>query len=856
MQKIGKHVARHQYLHICLRPELDETDQRLIEAAARQASVTPGDHFNVIKLAEDRRSLTLLDYPGFFEEAFPILRRYWTVDLKTEQHRFRTYEDSNNPPILHRKELLLPKIHESFSQYAELTKSAEDIGLFDDPNRIGFLRAWEALLQQKGFRVVGHDLVPVGNAEETLQAECVRPPNGETVARHLTALTRYGLSAPMQTLARFGYLDGSKTIFDYGCGKGGDLETLRENNLMVWGWDPYYAPENEKRSAHIVNLGFVINVIENFEERIQALVGAYELADQLLVVSAMIANQEAMKGKPYGDGVLTSRNTFQKYFTQSELSHFLAETLGEEPVAVAPGVFYVFKDKDAEQRFMYNRFAHRRPSSLRIRRSAREHRPRAQVDRVQEKYAKHGELLEPLWQLWLQLGRKPERSEVDLLSITQGLGSLPAALRLIASYKGEGAEALLEDARKKRIDDLRVYFAQLQFERRKVYRHLDPSLKNDIKTFFGSLKDAMLEGQQLLFDLSQAEKINLACQQAAEHGLGWLDESHSLQLHTSLVEQLPPVLRSYVSCGTLLYGDISSADLIKIHIRSGKLTLMKFDDFVGKALPRMLERVKINLRTQKLDFFDYGELYTPPYLYLKSRFINEEFPHFGEQQAFDEKLETLNLFDFSEHGPEVDVFDAQLEARRYQVNGFELERSRTIPNIDAACGQFLTYRDLIECGETQTASRMQNFPTQPATYTALLDLAAELLDPIIDYFGMIKLTFGFCSPALAKNIKGRIAPKLDQHAAHERNRLGKPICDRKGAAVDFVIEDEDMVEVSKWIAENLRFDRMYVYGVNQPLHLSFSDAPKAQITLMTPDKKGVRLIPKTVGLESYLEADS
>ena len=70
---------------------------------------------------------------------------------------------------------------------------------------------------------------------------------------------------------------------------------------------------------------------------------------------------------------------------------------------------------------------------------------------------------------------------------------------------------------------------------------------------------------------------------------------------------------------------------------------MKFDDFVGKPLPRMLERVKVKLRDQDLDFFEYGGQYPPPFLYFKSRYINEEFPGFPEQQEFDRQLEALGL---------------------------------------------------------------------------------------------------------------------------------------------------------------------------------------------------------------------
>src|SRR5215475_10543060 len=125
-------------------------------------------------------------------------------------------------------------------------------------------------------------------------------------------------------------------------------------------------------------------------------------------------------------------------------------------------------------------------------------------------------------------------------------------------------------------------------------------------------------------------------------------EGHSLQLHASLIERLPTILRIYIACGAVLYGDVQTADLIKIHIGSGKLTLMKFDDFEGQPLPRMVERIKLNLRSQDIDVFEYGDQFEQPYLYLKSRYINEELSRYPEQLAFDEKLKDLKFLDFSD----------------------------------------------------------------------------------------------------------------------------------------------------------------------------------------------------------------
>ncbi|MEI6414681.1 MAG: DNA phosphorothioation-associated putative methyltransferase, partial [Pseudomonadota bacterium] len=575
------------------------------------------------------------------------------------------------------------------------------------------------------------------------------------------------------------------------------------------------------------------------------------------VVSAMLANPEALRGKPYGDGVLTTRNTFQKYFTQGELQVYLAEGLNEEPVPVGPGVFFVFKDKDAEQRFMLGRQVNRR-NLLRLTQPARPvtrlEKP-ARRDKAQEKYDQHRDRLDALWNLCLTLGREADRSDVaNADEIVAAFGSIPAALRFIKSRRPD-ADTLLEQARRLRIDDLRVYFAQWQFDRRKPYRHLENRLQRDVKAFFGDYPAALQAGRELLFTAGQPEAIAVACREAAERGVGWLEAGESLQLPTELIVQLPAILRTYIGCGLRLYGDAGSADLIKVHIRSGKLTLMRFDDFVGSPLPRMIQRVKINLRVQGLEIFDYGAAFAPPYLYQKSRFINEEFPNYAEQIAFDEALDSLNLFDLGGYGPKPDVFDAGLARARWAIDQFRLIRSRTIPDIDTPCGHFLTYRQLIECGETQAQTGLANRPKQPETYTALHELATRLLDPIIEYYGMVQLTYGFCTPELARHITGRIAPKLDQHAACEQNRLGRPVCPRFGAAVDFLVEDEDMIEVGRWITQTLPFDRMYLYGPDKPLHLSYGPEQARQITLMLPRGPEGRLVPSTITVDRLLSLD-
>jgi DNA phosphorothioation-associated putative methyltransferase len=619
----------------------------------------------------------------------------------------------------------------------------------------------------------------------------------------------------MQLLERFGFLNQEKTVFDYGCGKGDDVRNLKANAITANGWDPHFAPLEEKIESDIVNLGFVINVIENINERRQALSNAYQLATELLVVSAMIYNQNSFKGRQFEDGVLTSRHTFQKYFTQAELKEFIDHTLSADAIAVGVGIFFVFKDADAEQKFQSGRQRSRSKLIRLVERQKTIKPPSKREERYQERLA----AIQNLRLVWLTLGRQPFKDEVqDLELLEQTFGSFAKAIRFMME---ETDKDVLMQAQNNRLDDLLVYFALYSFSRKKPYRHLEQGLQRDIKVFFGDYEQAITQGKKLLFALADTAAIEKSCKQASEKGLGFYDNEKALHVISDNVELLPPMLRVYVGCGAMLYGDISRADMIKVHVHSGKLSILRYDDFAAR-LPKLMERVKIKLRVQDFDYFEYGEEYEPTYLYFKSKYLNEEHPDYAEQLAFDEQLESLSLFDFSGYGPKPSVFHQVLANSRWQVNNNQLVRSQKIPNLDDHCGSNFTYRDLIECGETWQKIKINNNPIQADSYTALYELAKNILDPVIDYYGMISLTYGFASSALTKHIKGRIAPKLDQHSAYEKNKKNEYICPRLGAAVDFIVEDENMLEVVEWIKDNLVFDRLYFYGVDRPIHISYN----------------------------------
>ena len=89
--------------------------------------------------------------------------------------------------------------------------------------------------------------------------------------------------------------------------------------------------------------------------------------------------------------------------------------------------------------------------------------------------------------------------------------------------------------------------------------------------------------------------------------MGWASSTVTIHCNLTLawLTVCLPLLRVYIGCGEVLYGDIDEADLVKIHLQSGKLTLLKYEDYDASPLPKLKQRIKIRLRDQDIEFFDY-----------------------------------------------------------------------------------------------------------------------------------------------------------------------------------------------------------------------------------------------------------
>ena len=310
------------------------------------------------------------------------------------------------------------------------------------------------------------------------------------------------------------------------------------------------------------------------------------------------------KFAPYKDGVITSINTFQKYYSQAEFSRYLEDTLDTNAIAVGQGIFIVFKDKKEEQRFLLERqFVRRNWQQL----SERKSQQRPPAVKATTLYERHQVLFDDFWETTLNLGRIPANSEFEFSEqLRRIIGSHKKALDALTEIHGP---ELLSEAERMRKNDLTVYFALGLFGKRKTYAYMPESLKRDIKTFFGTYIDAIGHTKEKLFSVGNPQLIearSVTSYQALK--TGQLNEGHSWIFHRTYLNDLPEELRIYVGCAAQLFGDIDEFDLIKIHFTSSKVSLMRYDDW-SKEEPLLLERVKVRLRDQDVDVFTYGDRY-------------------------------------------------------------------------------------------------------------------------------------------------------------------------------------------------------------------------------------------------------
>jgi DNA phosphorothioation-associated putative methyltransferase len=597
---VGKHLPNALYVHTAALSHLDT----LLKDYERQARnlVNSDDRATIIKFATDRPKISYLYYPDFDRDPHPQLHQSIVVDLAHEEVSVRQYHNSHNPPILHRKETFVTQDYPFYDIFAELTQEEVALGLLDNSRHIGTLQEWTRWLLQQGISLVDHHVAcpidsPVAGKQTIL------------IERHKAAIKRLELSRPVRVAVEANLFKEGTTFFDYGCGHGEDVKRLEELGYASSGWDPYYRSNAELVTADIVNLGYIINVIEDIVERREALIKAWELTRKVLIVSAQVLVDDRRLGLvAYGDGIVTNRNTFQKYYEQEELKLYIEQVLGVEAIPAGLGIYVVFRQEAEAEAFRASRL-YSRLSTPRIQTQVRN-------------FADYRELLTPLMDFYTQRGRLPVKGELKTENaIKAEFRSYQRAFKLIlqATDRDEW-EAIAE----KRRQDLLVYLALGKFSGRPTVRKLAPEIKADVKDLFGNYKQACTIADLLLINVGDMEKIAHLCKTSK---IG-KQLNNAIAVHISALEKLPPLLRLYEGCASRNFYRLENANIIKLYYNKPKITYLVYPEFDTQAHPALKATLEVDLHNLSVTYHDISDETNPLILHQKDALVAPDYPSY------------------------------------------------------------------------------------------------------------------------------------------------------------------------------------------------------------------------------------
>lgn len=451
-------------------------------------------------------------------------------------------------------------------------------------------------------------------------------PEAPEIERHRAAIIRTDISKPVRLAIESAIINKNTTFFDYGCGHGGDIERTTNQGYTSTGWDPYYQPHNPLIPADVVNLGYVINVIEDPAERRQALLKAWELTQKVLIVAAQVLIADRTFGQiAYADGIVTNRNTFQKYYEQEELKVYIDQILGVDAIPVALGIYFIFRDEAQAESFRASRFRSRTTT------------PRVRVNI--QKFEDYQELLAPLIEFVTERGRLPTVTELPSVpDILSEFRTLRRAFQVILQATDQQEWDAIAD---KRRQDILVYLALTQFSHRPKINHLDTTTRNDIKGLFGSYKQACAAADLMLISVGNPRLIANCCQQSP---IG-KRLPNALYVHVSALEALNPQLRLYEGCASRTIGRLDGATLIKFQTNQPKISYLFYPDFDTDPHPALHTSMQIDLRDLQVIYRDYDASENPPILHRKETFVTPDYPLYEKFAKLTRQEEQWGLLD-------------------------------------------------------------------------------------------------------------------------------------------------------------------------------------------------------------------
>ena len=476
--------------------------------------------------------------------------------------------------------------------------------------------------------------------------------------RRKTAISRTDYSRPIKIALADGLISPQATVFDFGCGRGDDVRYLGLYGVCSWGWDPAHAPDGELASAQVVNLGYVVNVIEDTKERANCLAQAWSFAERALIVSARLTSEtpELVSVAPYVDGFVTSIPTFQKFYEQAELKDWIEEQLSEPAVAAGPGVFYVFRDSADRIAFLASRYRRR---------------GRQILPSVESTLEDHKELLRPLIEFFEDRGRVPAEDELpEGDEIRERFGSLRRALRIVERAHDAEEWRKVVTARG---EDLLIFLALSRFDGRPRFGQLPLAVRRDIRSIFSSYRTACEEADVALLAVGDMGRVSKAARGSA---VGKLTPS-AIYVHESALESLSPLLRLYEGCARGYIGRVEGTNVIKLHTVEPRVSYLSYPEFESDPHPALAEGMTVHLQTFRVRERDYRGSRNPPILHRKETFLAPDHPLRSKFSRLTRQEESKGLYEETTTIGTRRGWEQLLSANGLALRGHRLIRDRT-----------------------------------------------------------------------------------------------------------------------------------------------------------------------------------
>lgn len=463
-------------------------------------------------------------------------------------------------------------------------------------------------------------------------------------SRQRTAIGRGDLSMPLRRSLHDEVVRSGLSVLDYGAGRGQDAARLQQMGIEASGWDPYFSPDSPLGHADVVFLTYVLNVIEDVAERRSTLQAAWQLTQKTLVVSTRLKWElNSAVGEKSGDGIVTSRGTFQHFFSPHELRQLVENETGMRCVSPVPGVVYAFRRE--EDRFAY--LARRTFEKFEWSES--------------EDYAT---AIASLISFTEKRGRPPMFEEIPEDLLPQ-IGKMSRRTVLEVINRGAAPEKVAEGVKRTTLDSL-LYLGTSLFNGRVSLSELPLSVQADIRHCFKSYKEACGRADRLLGKIRDDRYIRGAMQNSPGKFT-----ATALYVHRRAASKMPVVLRLYEFCGAVAAGRPDGWNVLKLDHRGRRVSWSSYPAFDKDPHPTLDWTYGVDMSSLKAGFQRFGNRENRPLLHRKEEFLDSDDPDIEKYRRLTAAEVRAGLYQHStmiglEHGwaAELDRCGVQLRGHR------------------------------------------------------------------------------------------------------------------------------------------------------------------------------------------------